>query len=37
LKSEGQLTNTPTVTIVPAGAPAEDSKPVIGEITIVEQ
>jgi tyrosinase len=37
LKSEGQLTNTPTVTIVPAGTPAEDSKPVIGEITIVEQ
>jgi tyrosinase len=37
LKSEGQLTSTPTVTIVPSGEPTEDSKPVIGEISIVEQ
>src|SRR5262249_53721011 len=37
LKSEGLLTDTPTVTIVPSGEPVEDSKPVIGEISIVEQ
>jgi len=37
LKSEGRLTNTPTVTISPAGKPPTAAKPVIGEIALVEQ
>jgi tyrosinase len=37
LKAEGELSDTPTVTIVPAGEPATDAKPVVGEIALVEQ
>jgi len=37
LKAEGELSDTPTVTIVPSGMPAEEAKPVVGEIAIVEQ
>ncbi|HEV3298202.1 MAG TPA: hypothetical protein VG055_01080 [Planctomycetaceae bacterium] len=37
LAAAGTLEHKPVVTIVPAGTPANDSKPVIGEISIVEQ
>jgi tyrosinase len=37
LQAEGALTNSPAVTIVPSGEPAENAKPIIGEISIVEQ
>jgi len=37
LHSRSQLKATPTLSIVPVGKPNIDSKPVIGEITLVEQ
>ena len=37
LRAEGALSDTPTVTIVPAGEPVADAKPIIGEIALVEQ
>jgi hypothetical protein len=37
LRSKGKLKEKPTLTIVPAGQPAAAAKPVIGEITLVEQ
>ena len=37
LVQEGRLTSTPELTIVPADQPEANSRPVIGEITLVEQ
>jgi tyrosinase len=37
LKSKGQLTAKPAVTIVPVGQPVGEAKPVVGEISLVEQ
>jgi len=35
--SEGRLTATPTLTIAPADQVEADARPVVGEITLVEQ
>jgi tyrosinase len=37
LQSKNQLSAKPTVTIAPDGQPAADAKPVVGEISVVEQ
>jgi tyrosinase len=37
LQSKNQLSAKPTVTISPDGQPAADAKPVVGEISVVEQ
>ncbi|HEX9944560.1 MAG TPA: tyrosinase family protein [Thermoanaerobaculia bacterium] len=37
LQSQGRLGAKPTLTIVPAGQPAAEAKPVVGEMTLVEQ
>jgi tyrosinase len=37
LQTRGVLAEQPRLTITPAGTPADDAKPVIGEITLVEQ
>ena len=37
LHAANQLTAGPTVTIAPAGAPAEKANPVIGEIYLIEE
>nr|WP_246312054.1 tyrosinase family protein [Aquabacterium terrae] len=37
LRSEGRWQGTPAVTIAPAGAPASSARPLIGDISIVEQ
>jgi tyrosinase len=37
LQSKNLLRDKPTLTIAPVGRPAADAKPVIGEITLVEQ
>jgi tyrosinase len=37
LAQEGRLTSTPELTIVPADQPEANSRPVVGEITLVEQ
>ncbi len=37
LGKRGLLTDAPLLTVQPAGAPAADSKPVIGELSLVEQ
>jgi tyrosinase len=37
LRAEGGLNDAPTVTIVPAGQPVSDAKPVVGEIALIEQ
>ncbi len=37
LAAQNALTQTPSVSIVPWGKPAEAAKPVIGEITLVQQ
>ncbi|HEY0439683.1 MAG TPA: tyrosinase family protein [Xanthobacteraceae bacterium] len=37
LRAEGRLGDAPSVTIVPAGRPASEARPVIGEISLVRQ
>jgi tyrosinase len=37
LSAAGKLRDKPEVTLIPAGAPAADAKPIIGEVTLVEQ
>jgi hypothetical protein len=37
LQQSGLLTEKPALTIAPSGTPAEDAKPVIGEISLVAQ
>jgi tyrosinase len=37
LRSEGRAGTTPSVTIVPAGRPASEARPVIGDISLVGQ
>ena len=37
LKTKGQLRETPAVTIAPLGSPASEAKPVVGEISLVQQ
>jgi tyrosinase len=37
LQAGGGLTEEPTVTIAPAGKPASDAKPVVGQVSLVEK
>jgi hypothetical protein len=37
LHGQGLLKEKPILTIAPAGKPAADAKPVVGDITVVEQ
>jgi tyrosinase len=37
LQSKGSLSERPTVTIAPAGRPAAEAKPLVGEITLIEE
>ena len=37
LQGQGLLKEKPTLTIAPAGQPAADAKPVIGEISLIER
>jgi hypothetical protein len=37
LKTKGQLREVPKVTIAPLGRPASEARPVVGEISLVQE